>query len=273
MTAVVDTPPRYSSAPLALYEHTFVYSGDQMEAVAPLRQLASMVRPVSGAESRLMAVPELLSGLFAEGGIRRGTTVAVGPPAGGCALALSLAATVTAGRGWVAAVGLPALGLVAAAEAGVDLRRLALVPEPGEQWPAVVASLLDGFELLLLRPPARARGGDARRLAARARERGTVLLLVDAPWPEPADVTMRVEGGSWEGLGQGWGVLTGRRAQVVAGGRRVGGRDRRVEVWLPARGGGLARADAAATGAGATGAGETRTGETRADAAATGAAG
>lgn len=215
-----------------------------MEAVAPLRQLATMVRPVAGADSRLMAVPAPLVGLFPEGGVRRGATVAVGPLAGGCSLALSLAATVTGGHGWVAAVGLPALGLVAAEEAGVDLRRLALVPEPGEQWPTVVASLVDGFELLMLRPPARARVGDARRLAARARERGTVLLLVDAPWPEPADVTLKIEGAApavaaWEGLGQGWGVLSGRRATVVAGGRRVGGRDRRAEVWLPAAGGAL----------------------------------
>jgi hypothetical protein len=210
-----------------------------MEAVTSLRELATSVRPLVGADSRLLPVPAPLAGLWPEGGIRRGMTVAVGPLAGGCSLALSLAATVTGGHGWVAAVGMPALGLVAASEAGVDLRRLALVPEPGEQWPSVVAALLDGFELLMLRPPARGRVGDARRLAARARERGTVILLVDAPWPEPADVTLKVEGGAWVGLGQGWGVLAGRGATVAAGGRRVGGRDHRAEVWLPAAGGGV----------------------------------
>ncbi len=161
--------------------------------------------------------------------------MAVGPFTGGCSVALSLAAAVTGAGGWVAAVGLPSLGLVAAGELGVDLRRLALVPAPGEQWAAVVAALVDGFDLLMVRPPGAARPVEARRLAARVRERGAGLLVVDGPrWPESPDLRLAVGHSEWDGLGAGHGCLTGRRAEVVASGRRIGGRDRRVTLWLPA---------------------------------------
>ena len=204
---------------------------------AGLALAAARSRPITGAEVRLLDVPAPLAPLFPEGGIRKGSTVAVGPMAGGYSVALSLAAAVTSGGGWVVAVGFPSLGLVAAAELGVELRRLALVPHPGDQWAVASAALVDGFDLLMLRPPGRVRPVDARRLAARVRERGTVMLLVDAPgWPESPDVRLSRPGHrtGWEGLGAGHGCLTGRRVEVVSSGRRVGGRDRRVEVWLPA---------------------------------------
>lgn len=211
--------------------------------VASLSLAAARGRPLAGAESRLMEVPAPLAALFPEGGIRRGTTVAVGPMPGGCSLSLVLAGAVTGRGGWAAAVGMPSLGLVAAAELGVELRRLALVPAPGGQWPAVVAALVDGFDLILVRPPARVRPVDARRLAARVRERGAVMVVVDTPgWPESPDIRLSAGPSAWEGLGEGHGLLRARHMEVVATGRRVGGRERRRSVWLPAPGGGLADA-------------------------------
>lgn len=187
-----------------------------------------------------MEVPEPLQSLFPEGGIRKGITVAVGPLLGGCSLSLALAGALTAGGGWAAVVGMPSLGLVAATELGVDLRRLALVPDPGGQWPAVVAALVDGFDLILIRPPARVRPTDARRLAARVRERGAVMVVVDTPgWPEAPDIRLSAGSSVWEGLGVGHGLLRARRVEVVAGGRRIGGRERRRWIWLPAPDGGL----------------------------------
>lgn len=181
--------------------------------------------------------------------MRRGTTVAVGPLPGGCSLALSVAGAVTGRGGWAAAVGMPSLGLVAAAELGVDLRRLALIPEPGERWPAVVAALVDGFDLLLVRPPGRIRAADARRLTARIRERGAVMVVLDAPaWPESPDIRLSAGPAVWEGLGQGHGLLRCRRMEVVAGGRRIGGRQRHRQIWLPAPGGGMADVLPAPTG-------------------------
>lgn len=219
-------------------------------SVAGLALVAARSRPVTGAEARLLDVPAPMAPLFPEGGIRKGATVAVGPMAGGYSVALSLAAAVTTGGGWAVAVGLPSLGLVAAAELGVELRRLALVPHPGDQWAVAAAALVDGFDLLMLRPPGRVRPVDARRLMARVRERGTVMLVVDAPdWPESPDLRLSLSRyrTEWEGLGAGHGCLTGRRMEVVSSGRRVGGRDRRVEVWLPASSGRLETASPAPT--------------------------
>ena len=204
-----------------------------------LQAAATRAQPVTMADTRRLTVSGPLGGLFADSGIQRGGTVVIGSAAGGTSLALSLLAAATEGGSWTAAVGLPWLGLVAAAELGVNLRRLALVPSPGERWPAVVAALLDGVDLLLLGPSA-ARSADARRLTSRVREQGTVLLVLEAPggrsWPEAADVRLSVAGAEWEGLGTGHGYLRRRRMEVVATGRRGAARERRVALWLPGSG-------------------------------------
>ena len=128
-------------------------------------------------------------------------------------------------------VGRPELGLVAAAEAGVALERLALVPYPGADLVAVTAALLDGLDLVVV-----AAGGagqraaaDRQRLAARARQRGAVLLPL-GPWPG-ADLELGCEQGRWRGVGAG--------GPAAAGGCRT----RRVRVQL--RGRGVAPAGAA----------------------------
>lgn len=182
----------------------------------------------------LPALEELLPG----GGLRRGSTVAV---TGGPSLALALLAGPSAAGSWCAAVGLPSLGLVAAAELGVVLARLALVPEPGREWASVVATMVDALDLVLVAPPARGVvPADARRLAGRCRERGTVLV-VSGPW-EGAEVRLDVAEHRWEGLGQGHGHLRARRVTVVAEGRGAAARPRRAWLWLPAEGGGVALA-------------------------------
>jgi hypothetical protein len=217
-----------------------------------LATAAARSRPIAMAGARKLEVGGALRGLFPSGGIQRGITIGVGSPAlkpGSVSLALAVASGAMAGGScsWTAAVGFPSLGLVAAAELGVPLERLALVPAPGENWPVVVASLLDGVDLVMLRPPARVRSSDARRLAARARERGVVLLVVETGgqqrWPESPDIRLDVESASWVGLGAGHGNLRARRLEVVVGGRRVaGGRKRKAPLWLPGPDGGVEEA-------------------------------
>lgn len=193
---------------------------------------------------RLVAVPGALADLLPEKGIRRGSTLAVEPQGGGCSLVLALIGEVTRSGAWTAAVGLPSLGLVAASEMGVELGRLALVPDPGERWPVVVAALVDGFDMVVLRPPGRARPSDARRLSARVREGGAVMVLLDAPlWPETPDIRLAAHHSEWEGLGGGHGRLLFRRVEVTAGGRRLSGRESRRWVWMPGAGGVLAPAE------------------------------
>jgi len=171
-------------------------------------------------------------------GLRRGTTVAVSRSA---ALALALVAAASAAGSWVAAVGLPDLGIVAAAESGIALERLALVPVPGARvWPTVVAALLDAVDVVLVRSPARLPATQARRLAARARERGAVLVPLGA-WPEPADLRLAVTSSAWSGLGQGHGRLQARQVEVLVAGCGAATRERRVLLWLPSHNGTIAQ--------------------------------
>jgi hypothetical protein len=159
-------------------------------------------------------------------------------------LALALAAGASQAGSWVAAVGLGSLGLVAAADYGVAPQRLALVdtPEPGV-WAAIVAALVDGFDIVLVAagPQVRRRPADARRLAARVRERGAVLVAVGGDLPERSRLQLAVSGGAWEGLdAEGYGRLARRRVTVAAGGRGEASQPRRTELWLPAADGTVA---------------------------------
>jgi hypothetical protein len=144
------------------------------------------------------------------------------------------------------AVGLPDLGLAAAAEVGIDLTRLALVDAPAAsagapaRWAEVVGALVGAFDLILLGPTHAVRLGDARRLAARARERGTTLLLAGLggpgngrrSWPEGPDLQLAVTGTTWQGLGQGHGYLRARQVHLEATGRRRAARPRSADLWL-----------------------------------------
>jgi len=178
---------------------------------------------------RVIDVPAPLRELFPGRGLRRGSTVAVH---GGTSLVLALLAGATRAGSWCAVVGMPALGPAAAAELGVDLERMALVPNPGADWPEVVAALLDGLELVLTTAAPTVPPPLARRLSARARQRGSVLLPV-GDWPG-ADLALQATAGTWYGLGHGRGRLRCRELTVVARGRGGAARVRQVRMWLPA---------------------------------------
>ena len=198
------------------------------------------------AGERLLPVLPTLEPLFPARGLRRGSVVSV---VGSTSLALSLLAATSAQGSWCAAVGLPSLGLAAAAELGVVLERFPMVASPGRGpgaggWAWVVAALVDAFDVVLARPPSGSGGvrpADARRLTARARERGAVLVLSGASgaWPEVAEVQLTVTSAAWVGVGRGHGRLRGRRVEVVSGGRGAAARERRVELWLPHPDGGI----------------------------------
>ncbi|HET7488555.1 MAG TPA: hypothetical protein VFJ85_11545 [Acidimicrobiales bacterium] len=190
---------------------------------------------MSLAGGRVLPVLPALAGLFPGEGLRRGSTVAV---AGATSLVLALLAGPSAAGSWCAVVGLPTLGPAAAADVGVDLGRLALVPAPGGEWAAVAAALLDGLDVVVVRPPGRVRAADARRLAARARERGAVLVPL-GPW-DGADLHLSVARSTWHGLAEGSGHLTSRLLEVVAEGRGAAARPRRARLWLPGAGAPLA---------------------------------
>lgn len=207
-----------------------------------LSQLADRVAPVTLATEQRLAGPAALHPVLPEGGLQRGWSVAV-EGMGAWSIAAALVAPVQGSEGWAAVVGVPAFGLVAASGYGFRLDRVVVVdqPPPG-RWAAVVAALVDAFDVVLVAPPSVVAARDARRLRARARERGALLVHLDGgrTWPEAVDVGLRVGPSRWEGLEPGHGHLRARRVVVTGTGRRLPGTPRRSELWLPGPDGRLA---------------------------------
>jgi hypothetical protein len=184
-------------------------------------------RGVLDGQGQLPVLPALRE-LLAAGGLPRGQVVAV--PGGGL-LSAALAAGASAGGAWCAAVGLPALGVTAAAEVGLDPGRLLLVPAPGPSWPSVVAALLDGCDLVLVCPPDPPPAALRRKLEATARRHGSVILA-GGEWAG-AHARLELTQAEWTGLGPGHGRLRARRALVTCAGRGAGARPRSAWLWLP----------------------------------------
>lgn len=210
--------------------------------LASLALLGQRSRPLVGVCERLLAVPDALADLLPHGGLQRGSLVATGGTAA-TSLALALVGTTTTTGGWVAVVGLPHLGLMAAAELGVDLERVLLVAEPGpRRWAASVAALVDAVDIVLTCPPGPVAPGVQRRLGAQARDRGSVLVQVGGPverWASAPELVITATAATWRGVGWGHGHLRGRLAQVSVAGRRGADRPRRAHLWLPAPTGGV----------------------------------
>ncbi|WP_245885867.1 hypothetical protein [Xylanimonas oleitrophica] len=179
-------------------------------------------------QGRRLPVHPRLAGLLPGGALPVGGTVAV---QGSTSLLLALLATASADGAWVAFVGAPAVGMLAAADAGMALERVALVPDPGPDAPAVMAALLDGMDVVVAGPRAVLLDGDRRRLAARARERGAVLVPTTS-WPG-AHVSLDARGGGWWGVDQGAGWLRRRTLEVLRTGRGAAARPVELEVEVP----------------------------------------
>lgn len=208
-----------------------------MGKAAALAGLHERIRPLALAKDQRLPVLAPLEPLLPLGALQRGTTVSIRADGvgGSTSLALALVAEASRTGAWLAAVGLPSLGLVAADEAGVALERLVLVAAPERSaWGGVAAALVDGFDLLLLHVRAGGvRPAEARKLVARARERGAVLVQLGSGWDREADIALRIVEARWEGPDDGYGHLDARRIVVEATGRRAA-RPMRAELWLPA---------------------------------------
>lgn len=188
------------------------------------------------ARERLLPLREPLSSFVPLGGLPRGATTLIDQAAagrrlpGGTTLALELLAGASQAGHWCAAVALPDLGLAAARERGFDLERLLLVPHPGgpPRWQQVVAALFDGVDALLFAPPGPVRPGEARKLSARAKERGAAFVVLDlhGRWGGTAELKMRVASSSWAGLGSGHGKLSRQSLEVEVSGRGAAARPR-----------------------------------------------
>ncbi|MFN2497077.1 MAG: hypothetical protein ABR608_14410 [Pseudonocardiaceae bacterium] len=201
-----------------------------------LQRAVAQVAPASALGERLdvpggrppFPVAEPLAPLLPWGGLRRGSVIAV---RGSMALLLALLAEATAQGAWAAVIGVGDLGVLAAAEVGVAVQRLALIPRPGSDPAPTVAALLDGVGLVALAGADRLPSGARRALAARARQRGAVLLPLDR-WAG-ADVELDCATQSWHGAEAGHGRLGSREVVVHAAGRGAAARPRTARLLLP----------------------------------------
>ena len=190
----------------------------------------------AGLEGGVLPVVAPLARLLPAGGLRRGTTVAVAAGPAATSLLWAVLVEASAGGAWVGVVGRPDLGLVAAAEAGMRLERLALVPAPGPELMAVTSALLDGLDVVVTTVARPVPAGERQRLAARARQRGAVLCVLGS-WPG-ADVQLSCTGARWGGVGAGLhggsGRLGQRQVEVRVLGRGMAPAGRVERLLMPA---------------------------------------
>ncbi|WP_349269695.1 hypothetical protein [Mycolicibacterium parafortuitum] len=191
--------------------------GANRRAAAPV---AAPATP-SGPPDSLLPMPDSLAEVLPDS-LPRGTVAVV---SGARSLQLSMVAAVTAAGGHVAIIGQPDVGLLAAAEMGADLSRIAVIPEPGADPVEVAAVLMDGMDLVVLGLGGRTvPAGRARAVVARARQRGCTLLVTDGDWQgASARLDARVSG---------YEIAGGRDGKPTPGCGRIS----RVRLTMRARG-------------------------------------
>jgi hypothetical protein len=188
------------------------------------RPTESAADPLPTGES-LLAVPDALAEAL-PAGLPKGTVAVL---SGARSLPVGLAAAVSAAGGHVAVVGMPGFGLLAAAEMGADLSRLAVIPQPGSDPVEVAAVLMDGMDLVVLGLAGRCVPATrSRAVVARARQRGCTLLVSGGQW-QGASMRMdarvcgyEITGGSGSGSAApvpGCGRISRVRVSVRARGR------------------------------------------------------
>lgn len=170
----------------------------------------------------------VIAGLLPGGGLKQGASYSVDRSA---MLLMTLLAAPSASGLWCAVVGVPEFGVEAAAQFGIDLERLVLIPHPGDQWLAVTAAVADVMGVVVARPPARTGDAAVSRLAARLRQQGTTLLVL-GPWPQ-SEAMLSISQTRWHGIGHGHGHLAAREATVTVT-SRAAARPRSARLWLPA---------------------------------------
>ena len=171
--------------------------------------------------------------LLPDAGLQRGRVIGCTGPAA-ISLGLALASRSVVVGSWLAAVGVPMLGVEATAEFGIPLSRLIQVDVVGGPtvWAERVAAAADGFDIVMTHPPAGAERV-IRKVRTRLQARGVVLIAVGpASAGVSCDLELTTTSVTWGGLGQGSGHLIARRVTVRAGGRRVP-RPVELDLWLP----------------------------------------
>ena len=202
------------------------------DPLSRVRELQSRIREMQSTtlQTKALATHPMFAGLLPDGMMRAGSAYSIH---GSLSLAMTMLAAPSAAGAWCGVIGVPEFGVQAALAHGIDLDRLVLVPDPGEQWLAVTAAIVDVLTVVVVRPQRRVSDSDASRLASRLRKREAALISL-GDWPG-SEARLTLRSSQWSGIGDGHGMITGRRADVVVETR---GRPARSKyVWLPAGGG------------------------------------
>jgi hypothetical protein len=220
-------------------------SRDQLAA-----SFSRQVTPVVAGEDLVPLLVPLQLALGVDG-LRRGSTVLLSGEEGSgvTSLAVALLAKATTDGMWCSIVGPPDLGMVAAAELGVDLERLVVVAAPRVRAATAIGALVEGCDVVLLRLPVAMTRTEMLRLGARARQRRVLVVLLADPrsravaWPEAPDVTIQIRSSAFYGIESGSGRIAGRRVEIETIHRRAAGSRAPVALWLPASTGELRLVD------------------------------
>src|SRR6478752_5148564 len=195
---------------------------DRAQMVGELRQRMATVGAADPDDSGpVLPVAAPLAAALPRGGLARGSVVSV-LGQGATRLLFTLLAGPEAP--WTALVGMPGVGLLAAAEFGIDLDRVVVIPEPGPDVLQVLSILVDGVDMIAVALPSQVMPSPSRQrvLTGRLRQRGSVLLVMGS-WPVARSGTGRRR--QWPGSSGGSrlpsdAVAAGRPNN---GGNRAGG--------------------------------------------------
>lgn len=202
-----------------------------MASVPELRERIRQLQTTK-LDTRSLPTHPAIARLLPGGALQEGATYSVDRS---LTLIMLLLAAPSAAGAWCGVVGVPEFGVEAAAGFGIDLGRLVLVPDPGDQWLATTGAIADALRVIVIRPPKRASDASVARLSARLRKRGATLLVLGNgshnTWPQ-SEAMLSITESSWTGIGDGHGHLRSREATVTVT-SRTGGRPRSARILLP----------------------------------------
>lgn len=204
-------------------------TGTHSSGIETGAQFAQRVSARAEAGFGPIPVAPALASLLPSSGLERGGVYACAGDAP-MSLLFSLVATATSVGSWLAFVDVPRVGLMAAHEYGVALQRVMCVNSGGhtQSYAQVVGALVDGIDLVVVSSPA-CSAAEARRIVARAKASGSVLIILGRAGHFSPDVVLSSSTTEWHFHTH----ASSRTMSVQAHGRRVYNQ-RALTVQLPA---------------------------------------